>query len=106
MPPVERTGRRYGRAQVNASPPRGGVFRDSGLVAIITEELLSLRFGQDAKMREGQPANQKAGGIFAPVRVAGADPVRIISSRCLARRAPANAPIPNIIYAFNRCSAG
>jgi hypothetical protein len=37
---------------------------------------------------------------------AGADPVRIIGNRCLARRAPANALIPNIICAFNRCRAG
>ena len=36
---------------------------------------------------------------------AGADPVRIIG-KSVPRRAPANALIPNIICAFNRCRAG
>src|ERR1700722_6836377 len=37
---------------------------------------------------------------------ASADPVRIIGNRYLARRALANALIPNIICAFNRYRAG
>jgi hypothetical protein len=74
-------------------------------ISLRGEKVFEIRAVGQGRWLQDRPLRLGPFGAEA-ARLAVADSVRIFGNRYLARRAPADALIPNIICAFNRCRAG